>query len=74
MKDEQTDERMKRVGQINSRVADVPAQIVVCEGKLTVVGESQGYPVNISPGLGVKTGVEVIRHAVGTGDPGKVEK
>lgn len=58
----------------NSRVAEVPAEIVVCEGKQRVVGDSQGDPVDIGPRLGTVTGMEIIRHAAGTGDPGRVTK
>lgn len=58
----------------NSRVAELPAEIAVCEGKQRVVGDSQGYPVDVGPRLGTETGVEIIRHTVGTGDPGRVTK
>ncbi len=58
----------------NSRVAEVPAEIAVCEGKQRAVGRSQGYPVDVGPRLGTEAGVEVIRHAVCTSDPGRVTK
>lgn len=58
----------------NSRFAEVPAEIAVCEGKQRLVGDSLGYPVDVGPRLGMVAGMEVIRHAVGTGDPGRVTK
>lgn len=53
----------------NSRVAEAPAQIPVCEGKERVVGDSQRYSVDVGPRLGTETGMEVMRNTVGTGDP-----
>lgn len=58
----------------NSRVAEGPAEIAFCEGKQRVVASSQGYPVDVGPRLGTVTGMEMIRHAVGTVDPGRVTK
>lgn len=54
----------------NSRVAEAPAEMVVCEGERTAEGDAQGYPVDVGPRPGAETGVEIVRHAVGTGDPG----
>ena len=34
-----------------------------------MVGGAQGYPVDVGPGLGAVTGVEVSGHALSTGDP-----
>lgn len=39
-----------------------------------MVAGSQGYPVDVGPRLGTVTGMEMIRHAVGTVDPGRVTK
>lgn len=54
---------------IQLRVLEVPAETAVCEGKQKVTGESQSDPVDVRPRLGTETGVKIIRHAVGTGDP-----
>lgn len=51
---------------------EVPAELIVCEGKQRLVGDSQSYPVDVGPWLGTETGVEVVRHTVGTGDPDRV--
>ena len=53
----------------DSRIAETPAQAVVGQGELGVVGGAQGYPVHIGPRLGAVTGVEVSRHSLGMGDP-----
>lgn len=53
-----------------SRVADRPAQIAFCDGHQSVVGDAQGYAIDISPRLSLETGMEIIRHALGVGDPG----
>lgn len=58
----------------NSRVGEGPAEIAFCEGKQRAVAGSQGYPVDVGPRLGTITGMEMIRHAVGTVDPGRVTK
>ena len=42
---------------------------MVRQGELGVVGSAKGYPVDVGPRLGAETGVEVSRHALGTGDP-----
>lgn len=57
----------------NSRVAEVPAETALCEGQQVVKGQSQSDPVDVSPRLGTEKGVEVIRHAVGMGDPGRAK-
>ena len=56
----------------SSRVAEAPAEIVFCDGKQGVVADSPGYPVHVGPRLGPETGVEIVRNAAGTGDPGRV--
>lgn len=33
----------------NSRVVEVPAELIVCEGKQRLVGDSQSYPVDVGP-------------------------
>lgn len=38
------------------------------------MGDSQGDAVDVSPRLSTITGMEVIRHAVGMSDPGRVTK
>lgn len=58
----------------HSRVVKVPTELVFCDGKRTVVADSQGYSVDVGPGLGTVAGVEIIRHAVGTDDPGREKK
>lgn len=52
---------------------EAPAQVAVCEGKLREVGDSQCYPVDISPRQGTETGVEIIGYTMGMGDPGRVK-
>lgn len=64
----------RRIRRDNSHVAKVPAEIMFCDWKKRVVADSQGYPVDVGPRLGTETGVEILRHAVGTGDPGRVTK
>lgn len=39
-----------------------------------MVGDSQGNPVDVGPRLGTETGMEIIRHTAGMGDPGRVTK
>lgn len=50
------------------RVAEVPTEVTFREGAGGPVAESQGHSVDISARPGTETGVEIIRHAVGTGD------
>lgn len=57
----------------DSRVVEAPAQIAVCEGKLREVSDSQRYPVDVGPRQGTEAGMEIIRHTVGSGDPGRVK-
>lgn len=42
---------------------------MVSEGKQRSVGDSQGYPVDVGPRVCTKTGMEIMGHAVGTGEP-----
>lgn len=56
----------------NTRVAKIPAEITLY-GKNRLVADSQGDPVDIGPRLGLETGMEILRHAVGMSDPGRVE-
>lgn len=55
----------------NSRVAEAPAQIAVCDGKEGLVSHSQRYSVDVGPRLGTEASVEVMGNTAGTGDPEK---
>lgn len=55
----------------NAHVAKIPAEITLY-GKNRAVADSQGYPVDIGPRLGLETGMEILRHAMGMSDPGRV--
>lgn len=44
------------------------------DGKKRRVAASQGYTVDIGPRPGAETGMEIIRHTVGAGDPGRSDK
>lgn len=65
---------MSGVKQVDSRVAEVPAEMALCDGKQSVVGDSQRDPVYVGPRIGTETGMEIIRHTEGTGDSGRVTK
>lgn len=52
-------------------MAEAPAQILIYEGKHSGPGDSQRYPVDVGPRQGRETGVEIIRHTMGMGDPGR---
>lgn len=57
----------------DSLVAKIPAQLSLHEGKRRVNGDSQGDPVDVGPRPGIETGVEIIRHTIGTVDPGSIK-
>lgn len=59
---------------LSSRVAKMPAEISLRQGKQRVVAGSKGYPVHVGPRLGTVTGVEVLRHTLGSGNPGKEQQ
>lgn len=59
-------ERKRRGG--NVRVREVPAEVALCEGSGRLEAGSQRHAVDVSARPGTETGVEIIRHAVRTGD------
>lgn len=56
---------------MSSRVAKMPAEIALRQGKQRVVAGSKGYTVHVGPRLGTITGVEVLRHTLGSCNPRK---
>lgn len=51
-----------------SRVAEGPAEVTLGEGDRRLAADSQGHTVDVGARLGTETGVEIICHAVRTGD------
>lgn len=51
-----------------SRVTEVPAEVTLWEGDRELVADSQGHTVDVSPRLGMETGVDMICHTVRMGD------
>lgn len=51
-----------------SRVTEVPAEVPLWEGDRELAADSQGQAVDVSPRLGMETGVDMIGHAVRMGD------
>lgn len=57
----------------NSRVAEAPAQIVLCEGKHCGMGDSWGDAIDVGSWPGTVSSMEVIRDTVGMGNPAKTK-
>lgn len=51
-----------------SRVTEVPAEVTLWEGDRELAADSQGHTVDVSPRLGMETGVDMISHTVCMGD------